>query len=91
MRIEKIAKRKRKADHTELMIYMGIALLAWAFLANLINNIVGISAFLCISGYALIFIQRNELGENRKQTKQKNIDYQKQPQTYVFSKNYIRR
>lgn len=88
MRIEKITKRKRKNDNTFLMIILAIGFLLWAFIGNMFSSNIGFTIFMLIAGYAFVFQQKNELGENRKQAKLKKTKYYKEVQTFVFSRNY---
>lgn len=88
MRVEKITKRKRKSDNNEMMILMGAGFVIWAFIGNFFSNMLGFAVFLVIGLYAFIFLQRNDLGENKKQISKKKISYYKEVQTYVFSRNY---
>lgn len=89
MRVEKITKRKRKQDDSIIMFIFGAGLLLWAFISNIFNNpMVGLVLFLIIGAYALLFLRRNDLGENKKQERIKKQDYNKGYQTFVYSKNH---
>lgn len=87
MRVERITKRKRKQDNSVMMVVMGVGLLSWAFISTFFNTLVGFIIFIFFGGYAKIFLQRNELGENMKEVRAKKKLYKKEPQTFVFSKN----
>lgn len=88
MRVEKITKRRRKHDNTALMTYGAIGLFLYTMIANFVNQTIAVILLISIVGYAYIFLQRNELGESRKEVRGKKAKYYKSVQTYVFSKNY---